>query len=155
MKLGTICRGTGPVNSIHKTEHLFFSSRIQDLAKFWTNWDCRNAELVRTHASAGSVRFSFIFHRNRSTCLCCLFLFRRCWHSSCGQHFWHLQFWPSRLLGGATRPERDWRRQSSHQHREEAGKEQGHRWPYPQIRKSWRLLGFASAFLHRFLAAVL
>lgn len=102
-----------------------------------------------------AVRFSLNFHRNRSACIWFVFSFRRCWHGSCGQHFWHLELWPSRLLRGAAGPKCDWRRQSSHQHREETGKKQGHWWPYPQIRKSWRLLGFASAFLYRFLAAML
>jgi len=43
------------MNCGNKTRHylslklnIFLFSRIPDLAKFWTNWDCRNAELVRS-----------------------------------------------------------------------------------------------------------
>ena len=68
------------------------------------------------------------------------FLSRRCWHGGRGQHFWHFQLRPPRLLRGGARPDRDWRRQSSHQHGEETRKEQGHRWPHSQIRSLWRTL---------------
>ena len=133
-------------------------SRIQDLATFWTSWDCRSAEPVRSNVSSRKRNVSFWRVRDIiiwfSLSMLVFFHFRWGWHGSRRKHFWHLQLRPSRLFGGGACSDRDWRRQSSHQHREETGKEQEHRRPHSQIRSSWRMLvAVAFALLHRLLTA--
>ena len=54
-------------------------------------------------------------------------------HSSCWKYLWHFELRSPRLFWSGARAERDWRRQSSHQHREEAGEEQDYWRPHAQV----------------------
>ena len=76
-------------------------------------------------------------------CVFFFFYFRRRWYSCRGKCVWHFQLRSPRLFWGGVGTERDWRRQSSDQHRKETGEEQVHWGPHSQIRKQRHKLGFA------------